>query len=77
MIVKGNLVDIESKEIFFGEIDIENGIIKSVENLGDEKKDFVFIMPGFIDAHVHIESSMLIPSEFAKTGCCSWHGGNH
>jgi adenine deaminase len=64
--VKGNIVDIESKEIFFGEIDIENGIIKSVVRLEDAKKDFVFIMPGFIDAHVHVESSMLIPSEFAK-----------
>lgn len=66
LIVKGNIVVIESKEIFFGEIDIENGIIKSVVKLDDPKKDFVFIMPGFIDAHVHIESSMLIPSEFAK-----------
>jgi adenine deaminase len=66
LIVKGNIVDIESKKIFFGEIDIENGLIKSVENLGEQKKDFVYIIPGFIDAHVHIESSMLIPSEFAK-----------
>ena len=66
LVVKGNIVDIESKKIFFGEIDIENGLIKSVENLGEEKENFVYILPGFIDAHVHIESSMLIPSEFAK-----------
>ena len=66
LIVKGNIVDIESKKIFFGEIDIENGLIKSIENLGERKEDFVYILPGFIDAHVHIESSMLIPSEFAK-----------
>jgi len=66
LIVKGNIVDVESKKIFFGEMDIENGMIKSIENLSDERKDFVYIIPGFIDAHVHIESSMLIPSEFAK-----------
>ena len=66
MKIRGNIVDIELKEIFFGEINIENGLIKSIEKIGDFKKDFPFIMPGFIDAHVHIESSMLIPSEFAK-----------
>jgi adenine deaminase len=66
LVVKGNIVDIESKKIFFGEIDVENGLIKSVENLGEEKENFVYILAGFIDAHVHIESSMLIPSEFAK-----------
>ena len=64
--VKGNIVDIESKKISFGEIDVEDGLIKSIENLGGEREDFVYIIPGFIDAHVHIESSMLIPSEFAK-----------
>jgi adenine deaminase len=66
LIVKGNIVDIELQKIFFGEIDIENGIIKSIGNLSEEKEDFAYIIPGFIDAHVHIESSMLIPSEFAK-----------
>jgi len=64
--VKGNIVDIESKKIFFGEIKIEDGLIKSVEKTGDVQKYLPFILPGFIDAHVHIESSMLIPSEFAK-----------
>src|SRR5665213_1569495 len=64
--VQGNIVVIESREIFFGEINIENGLIKSIEKISDIQKDFPYIMPGFIDAHVHIESSMLIPSEFAK-----------
>jgi adenine deaminase len=66
MKIRGNIVDIEQEEIFFGEINIEDGLIKSREKIGNLKKDFSFIMPGFIDAHVHIESSMLIPSEFAK-----------
>lgn len=66
LVVKGNIVDVELQKIFFGEIDIENGIIKSIGNLSEEKSDFAYIIPGFIDAHVHIESSMLVPSEFAK-----------
>jgi len=66
LMVKGNIVDIESKKIFFGEINIDNGFIKSVEKISDIQKDFPYVIPGFIDAHVHIESSMLIPSEFAK-----------
>ncbi len=66
IIVKGNIVDIKSKEIFYGEVTIEKGKIQSVEKLSDIKSNAPFIMPGFIDAHVHIESSMLIPSEFAK-----------
>jgi len=64
--MKGNVVDITSKEIFFGELDIKNGLIGSIKRIGDAQNDFPFILPGFIDAHVHIESSMLIPSEFAK-----------
>jgi adenine deaminase len=64
--VQGNIVDIEAKEIFFGKIFIENRLIKLIEKIGDQQKDFPFITPGFIDAHVHIESSMLVPSEFAK-----------
>lgn len=66
MKIKGNIVDIEPEEIFFGEINIEDGFVKSIEKIDDFKKGVPFIMPGFIDAHVHIESSMLIPSEFAK-----------
>ncbi|MFH0867668.1 MAG: adenine deaminase, partial [Bacteroidota bacterium] len=49
---------------FSGTVEIENGKIKSIiEKPVDEKH---YIMPGFIDAHVHIESSMFVPGEFAK-----------
>lgn len=64
--ITGNIVKIESKEIFFGQIDMENQLIKSIAKIGECRAGFPFIIPGFIDAHVHIESSMLIPSEFAK-----------
>jgi len=66
MKIKGNIVNIEAKRIFFGEMEIDGQLIKSVKEIGDLQKNSPFIMPGFIDAHVHIESSMLIPSEFAK-----------
>lgn len=66
LVVKGNIVDIQAKEIFYGELDVENGAIKSIIRIGDADEASAFILPGFIDAHVHIESSMLIPSEFAK-----------
>ncbi len=64
--IKGNIVSIKEKEIFFGELDIDNGKVKSVKKISESKNDYSFILPGFIDAHVHIESSMLVPSEFAK-----------
>lgn len=68
----GNLVDVHQKRIYPAEITTENGKIKSIkENHNshpDSYRDIThnYILPGFIDAHVHIESSMLVPSEFAR-----------
>lgn len=64
-IIQGNLVDIFNKDIYSAEIEVEKGVIKNIIKI-EENKDLPFILPGFTDAHVHIESSMLIPSEFAK-----------
>ena len=64
MIVRGNIVDILNRRIFKGEVKIENGKIKDIQEK-DCHEDH-YILPGFIDAHIHIESSMLVPSEFAK-----------
>ncbi|MDG4715394.1 adenine deaminase [Winogradskyella marincola] len=64
MTLKGNIVDIENRSIYKGEITIENGKIKSIEKRDCEENHY--ILPGFVDAHIHIESSMLVPSEFAK-----------
>jgi adenine deaminase len=64
MIVQGNIVDIQNKRIYKGEVAIENGKIKEVREANHTNENY--ILPGFIDAHIHIESSMLVPSEFAK-----------
>jgi adenine deaminase len=64
--VKGNIVDIISKKIFAGRIVVENGKIKIIEKLSAGQIVSNYIIPGFIDAHVHIESSMLVPAEFAR-----------
>ena len=62
--IKGNVVDIFNKRIYAANVIVENSVITSIEAI-DEKVEH-YILPGFIDAHVHIESSMLVPSEFAR-----------
>ncbi len=63
MILEGNIVDIHNKRIFKGRVTIKNNEIVEI------KEEYVssdtFILPGFVDSHIHIESSMLIPSRFA------------
>lgn len=61
-----NIVDIEARTIFHGRLTVHEGIIENIEALGRPQAGLPFIIPGFIDAHVHIESSMLVPSEFAR-----------
>ncbi len=64
MIVQGNIVDIQNKRIYKGEVEVENGKITAVREKNNAVENY--IIPGFVDAHIHIESSMLVPSEFAK-----------
>lgn len=65
--IKGQLVDIPQKNIFPALVTIAGGRIRSVERLqGEAAEGLPYILPGFIDSHVHIESSMLVPSEFAR-----------
>ncbi|WP_047788575.1 adenine deaminase [Tenacibaculum mesophilum] len=64
MIVQGNIVDIQNKRIFKGEVEVKEGKITQIRAVEHTVENY--ILPGFIDAHIHIESSMLVPSEFAK-----------
>ena len=62
--IEGNVVDIRERNIYPARLVISNGKIRSIRRLMAAKTRY--ILPGFIDAHVHIESSMLVPTEFAK-----------
>lgn len=62
--IEGQIVDIDSKSTFAGRVLVKDGHIKAIEPLLSAPDNF--IMPGFVDAHIHIESSLLVPSEFAR-----------
>lgn len=64
MILQGQIVDVLNKRIFKGEVTIKDGKIFSIEE--KQHNNNQYILPGFVDAHIHIESSMLVPSEFAR-----------
>lgn len=72
MKVSGKLIDIHSRNIYAACISIKDGIIESIERSNSTPD--VFIMPGLIDSHIHIESSMVTPGAFAmaavKHGTC-------
>ena len=61
---EGNIVDVISGEIFPGRIVHQDGVIRAVERLSGAFPGF--LLPGFIDAHVHVDSSLLCPSRFAE-----------
>ena len=64
MKIKSNYIDILNQRIFPAEITVNNGIIVAITEISETLTNF--ILPGFIDSHVHIESSLLAPSEFAR-----------
>ena len=65
MRLSGNIVDLVKRTIFPGHITVVDGQITAIEPTTDAVPSH-YIMPGFVDSHVHVESSMLIPSEFAR-----------
>lgn len=66
MKIQANLVDIHQRRIFPAEIAVGQGKIQSITPIERLPAGAGFILPGFVDAHVHIESSMLPPTEFAR-----------
>jgi len=62
--IKGNIVDVVAREIIKGEVFYEGDRIMRVEK--KEVSESCYIIPGLIDAHIHIESSMLVPVQFAR-----------
>ena len=64
--IRGHLVDVHQQRIYPAEVIVTGERITAIHPVEGEAVPAHFIMPGFIDAHVHIESSMLVPSEFAR-----------
>ena len=62
--IHGQYVDILHKRIYPATVLIQEGVIVSINECDEAPNQF--ILPGFIDSHVHIESSMLVPSSFAR-----------
>ena len=62
--LSGHIVDVVAGRIYDGIMTLEDGIIRRIEPA--EVVDNQYLVPGLIDAHVHIESSMMLPSEFAR-----------
>jgi len=68
MTIEGHIVNIKARKIYYGEVIFAGGKIAAVKALDRAPAQQLqqYILPGFIDSHVHVESSMLVPSEFAK-----------
>ncbi|MDH4461148.1 MAG: adenine deaminase [Flectobacillus sp.] len=67
MQIEGNIIDIFNKKIFFGSLQVEGKKIESIQELSPNiNPNYPYICAGFVDAHVHIESSMLTPIQFAR-----------
>ncbi|MBZ5858392.1 adenine deaminase [Flavihumibacter profundi] len=65
--IQANIVDIPNRNIYFGEVHLDGDRISRIVMLSEMPNTAAnYICPGFIDAHVHIESSMLVPSAFAR-----------
>ena len=65
--IKGNLVDIINRETYGASITLKDGKIFHIQKTGSVENQY--ILPGFIDAHVHIESSMCTPANFGAAAC--------
>ncbi len=62
--IAGNVVDIHARRVFAAEVTVRDQRIVAITPTDVPVQ--TFLLPGFIDAHVHIESSLLVPTEFAR-----------
>lgn len=69
---KGHIVDITGKSVFPGVIVVKNGVISDIIRIDSVEENAPYYLPALTDAHIHIESSMMTPVNFAKVAVC--HG---
>ena len=65
-VLSGNIVDVVGGRTFAGRVEVAGGKIARLVNEGTARPGAAWFAPGLVDAHVHVESSMLAPSEFAR-----------
>lgn len=65
-VYEGYIVDIPNKLVFPGRINVQNGIISSIDTLESVAENSSYFLPGMTDSHIHIESTMLTPVNFSK-----------
>ena len=58
-----NLVDVVAREIYPACVTVADGVIAGIQRVKSAEH---YLLPGFVDSHIHVESSMLLPSEFAR-----------
>lgn len=63
-VLTGNIVDVLAKDIYPGEVTIKDGKITSIKQIAGEFD--TYILPGFVDAHIHIESTLMTPENYAR-----------
>jgi adenine deaminase len=63
--LSANVVDVVAGRVFPGTVTVADGRVTAVREEPGRTFDRA-ILPGFVDAHVHVESSMMVPSEFAR-----------
>jgi len=63
---RGFVVDLFARRIFPAELSIHQGRIQAIVPMEAQQVERVYLLPGFVDAHVHVESSLLPPPEFAR-----------
>lgn len=61
-----NILNLFDQTIYYGNLTSENGRIARLDRLGPERPGEPYVLPGFVDAHVHVESSLLTPPQFAR-----------
>jgi adenine deaminase len=64
--LEANLLNLFDKKITYARISMSNGRIDRIDQLGPERPGEPYVLPGFVDAHVHVESSLLTPPQFAR-----------
>lgn len=64
--ITANILNLFDQTISYGTISVDKGRIARIDRLGPERPGEPYVLPGFVDAHVHIESSLLTPPQFAR-----------